>query len=157
MQLQTKKLLIGVCKNCSRKFPYLNRGRPKLHCCDECRLTWRKTSGSNRAARIRYRKTEQGASTRRAGRASYRRSRRKKIGPGLVDPLLVFARDRWKCQLCGCKVVRSVGDNQPNEATLDHIIPISAGGLHDWCNLQTACRDCNTRKGATSRGQIRLF
>ncbi len=33
-------------------------------------------------------------------------------------------------------------------ATLDHIIPLSSGGLHEHCNLTTMCKECNMEKGA---------
>lgn len=63
-------------------------------------------------------------------------------------------RDHDKCQLCGLpvdwndkhKTDKAVicGDMYPS---IDHIIPISSGGLHAWDNVQLAHRICNTRKG----------
>lgn len=62
-------------------------------------------------------------------------------------------RDHDKCQLCGLpvdwndkhKTDKAVicGDMYPS---VDHIIPISSGGLHAWNNVQLAHRICNTRK-----------
>lgn len=70
----------------------------------------------------------------------------------------LFSRDRWKCQLCGCKVRKIAGKtNYNDEATVDHIIPLSRGGKHSMANCQTACRACNTLKGAKILGQHRLF
>lgn len=34
--------------------------------------------------------------------------------------------------------------------TLDHIVPLSAGGDSDWTNLSGACARCNSSKGAKS-------
>ncbi|XP_043697491.1 uncharacterized protein LOC122648324 [Telopea speciosissima] len=31
--------------------------------------------------------------------------------------------------------------------TVDHVLPISRGGLWNWENLVTACAKCNSRKG----------
>jgi hypothetical protein len=53
----------------------------------------------------------------------------------------VFKRDIFICQYCG---------NTPPSVVLevDHITPVSAGGLNDIDNLITACFDCNRGKGA---------
>ena len=34
----------------------------------------------------------------------------------------------------------------PNVATIEHIVPLSRGGLHDWSNLALACNSCNTSR-----------
>lgn len=62
-------------------------------------------------------------------------------------------RDHDKCQLCGLpvdwddkhKTDKAIicGDMYPS---IDHIIPISSGGLHAWNNVQLAHRICNTKK-----------
>lgn len=51
----------------------------------------------------------------------------------------VFSRDKYKCKTCGVKV-------NDKTARLDHIMPISKGGPHTLCNLQTLCEPCNLRK-----------
>jgi 5-methylcytosine-specific restriction endonuclease McrA len=73
-----------------------------------------------------------------------------------VNKRKVFQRDGWRCQLCGCKVKQSKQWTR-NQATVDHIVPISLGGEHSYANVQTACWACNTRKGATVEGQMRLI
>ncbi|MEO5723107.1 MAG: HNH endonuclease, partial [Ilumatobacteraceae bacterium] len=47
----------------------------------------------------------------------------------------VFARDEHVCQYCGC-----LADS------IDHIMPRSRGGCHEWENVAAACRPCNLRK-----------
>ena len=47
----------------------------------------------------------------------------------------VFARDGWMCQYCG-----SAAEN------VDHVIPRSRGGPHEWDNVVAACRRCNSKK-----------
>lgn len=47
----------------------------------------------------------------------------------------VFIRDEHTCQYCG----RSAEN-------VDHVIPRSRGGLHEWENVVAACRRCNSRK-----------
>ena len=53
-------------------------------------------------------------------------------------------RDRYTCQCCGISI------NQEPHLLLeiDHIIPVSKGGLTTEDNLQTLCWRCNRSKGA---------
>jgi 5-methylcytosine-specific restriction endonuclease McrA len=74
-----------------------------------------------------------------------------------IDPLKVFARDRWHCQLCGRATPQRLrGSTKPTAPELDHIVPLSAGGGHTWDNVQCACRSCNGKKSARPLGQLRL-
>lgn len=152
------------CQHCGCSFTYSHygaAGRPRKHCSPECRTAWRdsrpETKEAQRAYRERAKGTDKYLARRRVEKAKYRRHRRERIKGESIDPITVFERDRWKCQLCGCRVVRSIGDNRDSEATLDHIVSIASGGAHAWANVQTACRRCNYLKGASNRGQIRLF
>jgi hypothetical protein len=53
----------------------------------------------------------------------------------------VFKRDNFTCQYCG--------KSSPDVILeVDHINPVSKGGDNDIVNLITACRDCNSGKGA---------
>ncbi|PZC43528.1 MAG: 5-methylcytosine-specific restriction endonuclease McrA [Chloroflexi bacterium] len=49
----------------------------------------------------------------------------------------VFVRDKHKCQYCGV---------HSKTLTLDHVIPRSKGGQHEWDNLVSACNSCNNKK-----------
>jgi 5-methylcytosine-specific restriction endonuclease McrA len=51
----------------------------------------------------------------------------------------IYARDGSKCQFCGKKLPSS-------ELSLDHVVPLSRGGLSTWENVVAACVRCNTRK-----------
>ncbi len=48
----------------------------------------------------------------------------------------VFIRDDHTCQYCG-----RAAEN------VDHVLPRSRGGAHDWENVAASCRRCNSRKG----------
>ena len=48
----------------------------------------------------------------------------------------VFARDEGRCQYC----------TKPAES-IDHVVPRSRGGPHEWTNVVACCRRCNTLKG----------
>lgn len=47
----------------------------------------------------------------------------------------VFLRDDHRCQYCGRRA-----------ENLDHVIPRSRGGTHDWDNVVACCARCNTLK-----------
>lgn len=51
----------------------------------------------------------------------------------------VFARDRHRCSYCGMK-------KPTDELDLDHVLPRSRGGPHEWTNVVTSCRPCNLQK-----------
>jgi len=48
----------------------------------------------------------------------------------------VLRRDHHTCQYCGSN----------KHLTLDHVIPVSKGGVHTWDNIVTACQRCNQHK-----------
>ena len=52
----------------------------------------------------------------------------------------VYTRDAGACQICGRQL-------QFEEMTIDHIIPLEAGGKNELANYQCACRTCNRMKG----------
>lgn len=64
-----------------------------------------------------------------------------------IDRLKVFARDDYRCQLCGEPTDKTAKWPDPKTPTLDHIVPISMGGPHLYSNVQCACWNCNQRKG----------
>lgn len=54
-----------------------------------------------------------------------------------------------KCQDCG---------RQPPEIklTVDHIVPLVLGGTNYITNIQSLCLSCNSRKGITLRGTLKI-
>lgn len=57
-----------------------------------------------------------------------------------VDPATIRLRDGGLCGICGLAV-------ELVEQSLDHVVPIALGGLHETANVQLAHRVCNSRKG----------
>jgi len=81
-----------------------------------------------------------------------RRVRVSRDGSERFDPQEVYERDGWSCQLCAQPVDRGIRWPDEMSASLDHIVPLVAGGLHMRGNTQLAHLLCNIRKGArTSR------
>lgn len=76
--------------------------------------------------------------------------RRMKLAQATVevfDPMEVFDRDGWVCQLCNEPVDRDAEYPDPGYRSLDHIVPISKGGEHSRRNTQLAHLGCNVSKG----------
>ena len=83
--------------------------------------------------------------------------RRAKIKGALVDRDIslmdVYKNDMGICYICGRKCSYDdkyerdgtviVGSTYP---TIDHVLPLSKGGMHSWSNVRLACKDCNSKK-----------
>lgn len=61
----------------------------------------------------------------------------------------LYRRDSGVCYLCGEKCDwddKQYGHVGPKYPTIDHLIPISRGGLHSWDNVRLAHFECNCNK-----------
>jgi 5-methylcytosine-specific restriction endonuclease McrA len=65
--------------------------------------------------------------------------------------LAIFERDGWRCQLCGASIDRRCRFPHPGSPTIDHVIPLAAGGAHGPANWQAAHLICNIEKGNAGR------
>jgi len=61
----------------------------------------------------------------------------------------IFLRDKHICQYCHVKFTEK-------KLTVDHLVPLSKGGRHEWTNVVTACSRCNNRKGDKSPEKANL-
>lgn len=61
----------------------------------------------------------------------------------------IYIRDDYTCQYCCSRF-------PTKELTLDHVFPVSQGGLKIWTNIVTACRSCNQRKGNRTPEQANM-
>ena len=78
----------------------------------------------------------------------------------------IFVRDNFRCQYCSVKVghlsqLLEDTKGRPRkmlitDLTLDHILPQSREGVDDPENLATACKPCNSRKGARTPDEARM-
>jgi 5-methylcytosine-specific restriction endonuclease McrA len=87
---------------------------------------------------------------RRNRRHTAREKERKRIRRmlGKVSLTSQFYKFKKTCQMCRCKV-EMLKEYAPNQASVDHIVPLSRGGLHVEENLQLACVTCNSKKSDT--------
>ena len=49
-----------------------------------------------------------------------------------------------------CQEKMFLGKNNPNSATIDHLVPRSKGGRNFESNYVIACHECNVSRGARS-------
>lgn len=87
----------------------------------------------------------------RRDRRHYReRARRAGVKYEPINKRRVYERDKWRCGICRRKVNPKL--RYPNSlcASLDHIVPLSLGGNHEYSNVQCSHYKCNTDKNAGS-------
>ena len=74
-------------------------------------------------------------------RNATRRARKADAFIEAIDRQVVFSRDAGTCGICQQGVA-------PEGWHLDHVIPLSKGGLHSYDNVQVSHPVCNQSKGA---------
>lgn len=70
------------------------------------------------------------------------RDRSRRFARNLVPPLTrreLFHRDGGLCMYCGLRMTFS-------QMQIEHIVPRSKGGAHEWCNVVSTCESCNRHK-----------
>lgn len=73
-----------------------------------------------------------------------RRARKRGVGHIPYKISDIAARDKGRCGICHTTLAR-------NERTIDHILPLSRGGVDAEHNVQLAHRRCNSAKNNTAR------
>ncbi len=61
----------------------------------------------------------------------------------------IYRRDRGLCAYCGRLIPY-------DQASMDHVLPLSLGGPSTWDNLVNACRRCNEKKANRTPEQARM-
>lgn len=74
-----------------------------------------------------------------------------------VSPERVFELDRWVCHLCRKRIPKGKRSPHPLSATVDHVIPLSKGGLHVYENCRAAHFGCNSAKSDRGGGEQLLL
>jgi len=141
-------------KEYSRAFYVANLAKPRRDAvCEECGVDF---STARRDQRF---------CSDRCGHRHHRRltdhvRRAKKVGASTASSVsleVIRERDGNRCGICGRRVGRK-SHPHPESPSLDHIVPLGAGGAHEAANLQLAHLSCNLRKGARGGGeQLMLY
>jgi 5-methylcytosine-specific restriction endonuclease McrA len=64
-----------------------------------------------------------------------------------VIPAEIFKRDGSRCHICRRRLSPKTKWPHPRTPSIDHLIPLTRGGLHEKANVRTACLSCNSAKG----------
>lgn len=116
----------GQCERCGGPFLSIERGWDRVRYC------------SNRCARRSI--------------ASRRRARVRNVEVERYSRFAIFERDGWRCHICRRKVVRTAIVPHPLAPTIDHLVPLAAGGADTAANVATAHFLCNSTKGERAGG-----
>jgi endogenous inhibitor of DNA gyrase (YacG/DUF329 family) len=127
---ETNPMIKKKCKHCGKEFTTNFMANSREFCSEKCS----KKNGKRQ-----------------------RRARKKKQFIEEVSLAYIYERDGGRCKICGKKVDIKKLAPHPKSATLDHIIPLAEGGLHEKKNVQLAHFICNSRKGTGGTDQLRLF
>lgn len=77
-----------------------------------------------------------------------RRAAKAETASGPIDYGALWDACGGACPDCGAQIDRAAPWGSPEFASVDHIVPLSAGGPHSQGNLRYTCLPCNLRKGA---------
>lgn len=159
------KIYIGKCEYCDSAFTSRTK---RVTCNDECSYELQKQKmrvderefncdicGSIFKSRNAGRKNCYSCSKKKNNSSSFkRRAKWHNVYYEPVNRYKVYRRDKYICQLCGVKTLKSkAGTSHDREPNIDHIIPMSKGGPHTYNNVQTLCRKCNMDKRDKLVGQ----
>lgn len=67
-----------------------------------------------------------------------------------IDALVLFNLHAWTCYLCRGQIDHRKRCPDYRAATIEHLIPLAAGGTHTWDNVVPAHAKCNFDKGSQS-------
>lgn len=92
-------------------------------------------------------------------KAAKRSARKRLRRAGASEPYTlreIAERDGWVCHLCGRKVPDRKYAARDDDPTIDHLIPVSAGGDDIKSNVALAHNRCNWERGDKGLAQLRL-
>jgi 5-methylcytosine-specific restriction endonuclease McrA len=140
-----KRIKEAICKECKKEFKP-RKSENCIFCSRECSLTYQKRNGNRKGKKL-------------ISFDVYSDKRKKLIKQNgnfeRINKLKVFERDNWKCHICNCKTPKEKkGTFDDNAPEMDHIVPLAAGGSHNYANVACSCRKCNGKKGKKPLGQL---
>jgi hypothetical protein len=172
----------SVCETIFRYAPPPRAGRPKRLCSENCRLIRKRRRAStigcdacgkkfsplhaangingNFCSLSCWASTKRIHPTTQSAKCAENRRRRARLRGADVECFAdceIYERDNWRCGICGTKVDKRLAFPHKMSASLDHIVPLAAGGSHTRRNVQCSHWLCNSQKTSGPGGQMRLF
>ena len=123
LKFKKEQISLKTCKVCGN--PYW--GLAKSKCCSpECgKKNERNLSSKYRRIKYNQAKTDESS---------------------MINLPYIYRRDKGICWICGGKVNMNLDHNDEMYGSIDHVIPISKGGMDSWDNVKLAHRRCNRIK-----------
>lgn len=93
-------------------------------------------------------------SKRHSNRSKDKRIPKEQIIDSDITLSKLYKRDKGICYICNTEcdfnswAISKTGNKYPGDKypEIEHVIPISRGGMHSWENVRLACRRCNAEK-----------
>jgi hypothetical protein len=152
------------CPRCGAEFwPWKSGKHPRKYCSRKCIATPKRPNPGHpclwcEAATTRPKFCSAQCAKRATCARKHMRRRGMRRRQEIIPLPEIYARDRGICGLCHRKVNGRFIAPDPRSATLDHIVPLKAGGQHVRANVQLAHYACNSAKGTRACGsQLRLY
>lgn len=142
---QTGHWMTGPCEVCGVVFTTRAHSR---------RFAWGCCPEHQRTATNRRQRQLEAAKYGWSYKTNQSRARRYGVEYEPIRPTEVFARDGYRCGICGEMAERDQKVPHPRAPTLDHVVPMSKGGPHLYSNVQCAHFRCNYLKSDTVDEQL---
>lgn len=141
-----RRFCSGPCKERARYEATARHGLTEVRNCDRCGRTFDRMQRP-RATRF--------CSDACMHRHNEERREALELAAFVEDVPLQFLveRDGGRCRLCGEPVALEEQVPHLLAPTVDHIVPLSRGGMHSKANTQLAHFACNARKWASDQGE----
>lgn len=157
---------VKLCAHCGNRF--VARSRDRIYCYEGCccqkAYQARRRSGMARRMNLRFVACDGCSSLFVGEHPSARwcsktcanrywglvrsRGRGESTGSALYVDREIFQRDEWTCHICRMPVDPQLSRLDEMGATIDHLVPLSRGGLDEFSNVALAHWSCNRSKGA---------
>lgn len=92
----------------------------------------------------------------RAARRKREAIKRGASGAERIVPAEIYARDKYRCGICGKKISMNEHVPHPLSPTIDHVLPLSEGGPHVSTNVRAAHFRCNSLRSNRGEAQLRM-